>query len=635
MVVATISDIIKRYGSEEVLLGAGGEIRSGDRIGLVGPNGCGKTTFLHIVSGKEEADAGTIDIHSSQKVGLLQQQMDTPTHQTVWEFTAEALSELTTLIQEAEAVAAQMAKVQDDESVTRQLGDHYDRLQHEIEQLGGYETDHRIERVLQGLGFSETELQQPVNQLSGGQQSRVLLGKLLLSEPDVLLLDEPSNHLDIQATQWLEEYLSSSRQAMIVVSHDRYLLDRVTNRTWELFQGTIESFPGNFTTYWKQKQQRVETQRRTYERQQAEIARLEDFVRRHHAGQKHSQAEDRRKKLERIERVEPPREIQVPPMAFPAASRAGDIVLRVEHLSKSYEQTLFDDLTFTIQRGEKWGILGPNGSGKTTLLQCITSDVAPDSGRVILGTGVELAYFDQKLTNLDADLDLLEAVRPDGAELTEQQRRDLLATFGLIDDVVHQPVRTLSGGQRNRALLARLSASQANLLFLDEPTNHLDLWARDALERSLNQFDGTLLFVSHDRYFLNRVVDHLLVFDTNRCRIVEGNYEMFLRLSLVRDNGTSAQQRQQEDTKRRTSKSNRPPNHTTKRRRKFPYRKLVDIEKDIENEETQIDNLHQSLLLPEVLRDGQRVKSIRSEIEQRRSELATLYEHWEESVELN
>ena len=246
---------------------------------------------------------------------------------------------------------------------------------------------------------------------------------------------------------------------------------------------------------------------------------------------------------------------------------------------------MFDDLTFTIQRGEKWGILGPNGSGKTTLLQCITSDVAPDSGRVILWTGVELAYFDQKLTNLDADLDLLEAVRPDGAELTEQQRRDLLATFGLIDDVVHQPVRTLSGGQRNRALLARLSASQANLLFLDEPTNHLDLWARDALERSLNQFDGTLLFVSHDRYFLNRVVDHLLVFDTNRCRIVEGNYEMFLRLSLVRDNGTSAQQRQQEDTKRRTSKSNRPPNHTTKRRRKFPYRKLVDIEKDIENAE--------------------------------------------------
>jgi len=304
-------------------------------------------------------------------------------------------------------------------------------------------------------------------------------------------------------------------------------------------------------------------------------------------------------------------------------------------LAKAYNQPLFQDVSFTMQRGEKWGVLGPNGSGKTTLLQCVTGGVTPDAGRVILGTGVDVAYFDQQLGNLDPDVELLEAVRPAGADMTVQQRRDLLAMFGLAGPCVHQAVRALSGGQRNRALLGRLAAQRANLMILDEPTNHLDLWARDALERALNQYDGTLLFVSHDRYFLNRVVDHLLVFDTNRCCVIEGNYDTYLQLASTASENGNENASSSRITEQPVTKPRRPTTHLTKRRRKFPYRNVADIEGDIQTQESRIEQLHVALMSPEVLRDGERVKDIHAEIERRPTELMTLYERWDEAVELN
>src|SRR5439155_18727350 len=263
--------------------------------------------------------------------------------------------------------------------------------------------------------------------------------KLLLAEPDLMLLDEPSNHLDIDATEWLEDFLIESDQAILVVSHDRYFLDRVTNRTVELYQGTVESYSGNFTQYKRLKAERLEVQWRTYARQQEEIAKMEDFIRRYHFGDRHQQAEDRRKKLERIERVAPPREIAAPPMGFPPASRTGDIVLRVEKLSQSFlGKPLFANLSFDVLRGEKWGILGPNGSGKTTLLRCLLGQLEPDEGRIIFGTGVKAGYFDQMLTGLDEEMQVLDAVRPSHKEFVEQRRRDLLARYGVTGEMVFQ-----------------------------------------------------------------------------------------------------------------------------------------------------------------------------------------------------
>ncbi len=635
MVLLSVRELHKRYGPDPVLEGVTFDVRAGERIALVGPNGTGKTTILKALAGREDLDAGTIEAAGSARIGFLEQQPQFPPGHTVWDEAHDALRDLVSLARDAEHLAAALATAEDDVE-RRRLGERFDHLQHELHHRDAYNLDHKIERVLNGLGFSRETFSQPVELLSGGQQNRLLLAKLLLEEPDLLLLDEPSNHLDIDATEWLESYLIESNQALILVSHDRYFLDKVADRTLELYHGTVDSYVGNYTAYLRQKAERLEVQRRTFEKQQGEIAKMEDFVRRHHYGQKHAQAEDRRKKLERIERVDPPREIATPRMAFPEATRTGDIVLRVERLSKAYDRPLFKDLAFDILRGEKWGILGPNGTGKTTLLRCVLGDCQPDQGRVILGSGVRPAYFDQLLQCLDDETQVLEAIRPPHKEFIDQQRRDLLARFGITGDLVFQKVASLSGGERNRVALARMSALDPNFLVLDEPTNHLDLWAREALEKAIREFTGSVLFVSHDRYFLNRVADHLLVVEPDRFRVIEGNYNTYLH--FVRAGLAVGDRRGVETKAEREAVAAPDPREERKagrRKRKFPYRKAADIEAEIADREGRIEELHAALTNPQVLRDGQQVKQIKAELEDQQAALPPLYEHWEEAAELN
>lgn len=635
MILLSAKNLRKHYGPEPVLDGVTFDLRAGERVSLVGPNGTGKTTLLKILAGREEADSGSFDLGARAQIGLLEQHPEFPADQTVWDEARQAMRDLIALAEQAEQIAETLSET-DDTQQRERLAHRFDDLQQQLHHRDAYNLDHKIERVLTGLGFEAATFSQPVTQLSGGQQNRLLLARLLLEEPDVLLLDEPSNHLDIDATEWLEEYLIQSNLALIVVSHDRYFLDKVTERTLELLRGTVDSYPGNYTAYQRQKAERLEVQRRTYEKQQGDIAKMQEFVRRHHYGQKHAQAEDRRKKLERIERVDPPREITAPAMGFPDASRTGDIVVRVEGLSKSFDGPLIQDLTFDILRGERWGILGPNGSGKTTLIRCLLDLCEPDAGRIVLGTGVQVGYFDQLLHCLGDDADVIDAVRPDHKEFSEQQRRDLLARFGLTEDMVFQKVNSLSGGERNRTGLAKLAASDANFLVLDEPTNHLDLWARESLERSLKKFDGTVLFVSHDRYFLNRVADHLLVVEPGRFRVIDGNYETYLH--LVTQGLAAGDRWQSQQPPPPSDDSNKRPRQnkeTARRKRKFPYRKLEAIEAEIAERETRIEELHAALASPEVLRDGRRVKQTTAELQQQQQTLATLYEHWEEAAELD
>jgi ATP-binding cassette subfamily F protein 3 len=636
MILLSVQDIVKHYGPEPVLDGVTFDLRPGERAALVGPNGAGKTTLMQIIAGLSEPHSGRVEVHSRARIGYLEQQPEFPAGRTVWQEASSGLDELLQLAGEAERIATAMA-VEQEPSARKKLEQQFDFIQHQLHRHDVYQADRRIEQILQGLGFGQATYQQPVEQLSGGQQNRLLLAKLLLADPDLLLLDEPSNHLDIDATEWLENYLTATDQAMLVVSHDRYFLDRVTNRTLELYQGTVDSYPGNFTQYKKLKTDRLEVQRKTYEKQQEDIARMEDFIRKNHYGVLATQAEDRRKKLERIERVPPPREIKSPAMSFPPASRTGDIVLRVEGLSKAYDRPLFKDLTFDVLRGEKWGILGPNGTGKTTLLRCILGETKSDAGRAAIGSGVKLGYFDQLLSSIPADADVADAVRPDHKEFMIQQRRDLLARFGIIGDTVLQKVSSLSGGERNRTALARLAALDANVLLLDEPTNHLDLWARDALEQALTSFDGTVIFVSHDRYFLNQVATKLLIVQPDRFRVIEGNYDTYLHLvkqgfALDARAGVAAEKKKETEsaaaTAQRIEKEGR-------RKRKFPYRKPADIESEIHQQEQRQQELLAQYAEPEVLRDGGKVKQIQSELAELDTKLPQLYEHWEEALEMN
>ncbi len=632
MIVLDVQRIVKHYGPEPVLDGVTFQVHPGERIALVGPNGCGKSTLLQIIAGKEEPDAGTVALHPTIHAGSFEQQVHLAGVQCVYDEAKSALADLLTLQHEAQSVAEALAETDADDM--RRLAARYDHLQQELDRRDAYNLDHKIERVLGGLGFGETAFQQSVESLSGGEQNRLMLAKLLLAEPNLMLLDEPSNHLDIEATQWLESFLLESSAAVIVVSHDRSLLDRVATRALELVHGTVDSYVGNFSAYWRQKQERLLVERRTYEKQQTEIAKTEDFIRRNAYGQKHTQAEDRRKKLERIESVPLPREIAAPPMAFPATTRSGDLVVRAERLGKSFDRPLFRNVTFDIIRGERWGLLGPNGCGKTTLLKCLVGLLEIDEGHASLGHGVKLGYFDQHLHELHDDMQAVDAVRPPKGSIDIQRRRNLLGRFGLGGDTQLQPVENLSGGERCRVALARLCLAEANLLVLDEPTNHLDLWARDALEQALLKFDGTVLFVSHDRYFLNRVADHLLVIEPDRVRVVVGNYDVYQRMiteqsapALVATPGKTS------------APAKAPPPESaasnTKRRRRFPYRKVADLEAEIFQSETEVECLHAELADGATHRDGELVRELMNRIDQRKAALAVLYEHWEEAVELN
>jgi ATP-binding cassette subfamily F protein 3 len=451
-----------------------------------------------------------------------------------------------------------------------------------------------------------------------------------------MLLDEPSNHLDIDTTRWLEDYLAKQPEGMLIVSHDRYFLDRVVTRVFELSGKKITSYPGNFKQYWRLRQERFEQELKAWEAQREYIAKQEEYIRRVHYGQLHKQAASRQKQIDKIERLERPVLVESPHMHFGEVRRSGDVVLQAEDLAKSYDRPLFRDLSFTLERGKRLGIMGPNGSGKTTLLRVLLGEEEPGRGTVQRGHLVEFGYYDQNLKVLPEDRPVIRAVWPDAdPDAEEQGMRDLLARFGLSGEQVYQKVGSLSGGEKSRAALARLVAQGVNVLVLDEPTNHLDLWACDALEEALQEFEGTAIVVSHDRYFLNRVVDLLLVLDgQGNVQVIHGNYDTY-ELMRAQQEAAQAEAPKRKETARPASDNQAARAEKPKRKRKFPYRKVEDLEADIAGAETQLRELEQLLASPDLYRDGERVKQTTKAFEETKVNLQRLYEHWEEAVELN
>src|SRR5438874_9411803 len=463
MLLLSCTNLSRGYGATPLFEDVEFEVHAGERVGFVGPNGAGKTTLLRILAGLDEPDSGKVTLHAGARLGLLQQVEEFPHGRTLFDEAKSAFDELIATQGEFERVAEELSSCTD-ETRRKQLSAKFDRLTELLRHHDAFELDHKVENVLSGLGFQPEDFRREVNTFSGGQQRRLLLAKILLSAPDVMLLDEPSNHLDIDTTRWLENYLAQQPEGMLVVSHDRYFLDKVTNKTFELHDRRITSFPGSFKQYVRLRDEKYERELKEFESQREYIEKQEEYIRRAHYGQLAKQAQSRVKALDRLDRLEKPTKVSGPNIAFSEVARSGDNVFHVEDLTKRYgDLTLFENLSFDLPRGKRLGVMGPNGCGKTTLLRILLGDEEPTSGLVQRGHLVFPGYLDQQLAILDPEKSVMRAVWPDDdPQQTEQKMRDLLGSFGLQGEIVEHPIKSLSGGERSRAALAKLTVNGAN-----------------------------------------------------------------------------------------------------------------------------------------------------------------------------
>ncbi len=622
-----LSDVHKAYAAQEVLRGAAFQINPGEHIGLVGRNGAGKTTIFRLITGEESPDKGDVSKMRGLRLGLLEQHVDFAAGVTVHEAALAAFGELQSIEHEMHELEHRMAEAGDD---LERVLERYSELQERFELEGGFEYAAKAEIILQGLGFDRETWAQLCEKLSGGQKNRLGLARLLLAEPDVLLLDEPTNHLDVNAVEWLEEFLQSYAAAYIIISHDRYFLDRTCRRILELENGRAVSYNGNYSAFLIEREERREMQRRAYENQQALIAKTEDFIRRNLAGQKTKQAKSRRTMLEKLERVDAVRVDQsAGNFKLNNVERAGDNVLMVEDLAVGYPKLMLaDGLNFTLRRAEALGVIGPNGSGKTTFVKTIINQLPPLAGEARWGTKVQTGYYAQQLDDLDDRNEIIMELRRVAApDATAGELRSFLAKFLFVGDDVYKKVDTLSGGEKGRLALAKLIYSRVNVLVLDEPTNHLDIPSREALEDALDAFPGTIITISHDRYFLDRIATQILALDgAGGAEHYEGDYTEYHDWKLERRALARATDTEQRRAHERATVYNAP---SSGKKKAAASRPAKEVESDIEQTERRVAELSELLGAPETARDQARLKELNQAYSASEIRLQSLYQEWE------
>ena len=633
MIVMQLSNLKKAFVTDVVFEKVTLEIKSGENIGIVGKNGAGKTTLMKIMAGEMSYDSGNLTQPKGTSVGYLTQQMTLESSRTVLEEMKRPFAKLLAVKKEMDEVTLWLENNEYTHEKYQDYVNRLERLQNTFENQDGYHIDSNIKMVLTGLNFEITDLERPVDEFSGGQKTRLSLAQMLLSKPDLLLLDEPTNHLDMDTVEWLEQYLNGFQGAVVIISHDRYFLDKTVDKIYEVELGTGTLYHTNYSKYVIEKEKRYQLTMKQYERQQKEISRLETFVDKNIARASTSgMAKDRRKKLEMMERINAPKQDhRNANFTFSITRESGNDVLRINDLSIGYDQVLNSHINFSVEKKDRLAILGPNGIGKSTLVKTIAKKIPGKAGDVVYGTNVSIGYYDQKQAEFTSNKNVLEELWSEYPEMRESDIRKILGRFLFTQDEVKKSVNDLSGGEKARIQLAKLMLEKNNVLILDEPTNHLDIDSKEVLENALDEYEGTIIFVSHDRYFVNRIANRILEMEKEKLFLVNGNYDYFLHkkeeLKMTQEpEETVAESENKGSLSYEEQKRQRNEIGKLKKQVKKLEQEIATLEEDIENIENQ-------LLEPEIYNDYTKSAELNEKLINRNEKLEHVMEQWAEGEE--
>ncbi|MCD8862726.1 ABC-F family ATP-binding cassette domain-containing protein [Mammaliicoccus sciuri] len=622
MILLQINKLEKSYDGEVIFSDVDFEVKTGERIAIVGRNGAGKTTLMKIIAGVESYDEGNISKGKQVTMGYLTQQMTLDSNDTVMNEMKKPFKDVINIEDKMKTLTDWLSIHADeyDQDLYKEKLSQYEALSNQYELMDGYNYESKIKTVLTGLDFKESDFDRQIQSFSGGQKTRLSMAQMLLSEPDLLLLDEPTNHLDMETTEWLENYLTHFKGAIVIISHDRYFLDKIVNQVYDVALGSVKKYVGNYSKFLKERDAHYEKVMAEYERQQSEIKKLETFVEKNITRASTSgMAKSRRKVLERMERIEMPRlDAKSAQINFEITRATGEDVLKVQNLDIGYSKSITPTINLEVKRHDRIAIIGPNGIGKSTLIKTIAQKIPALGGNIVYGSNIQIGYYDQKQAEFTSNMTILDYVWNQYAHMPEKDIRTILGRFLFTQEEVKKVINDLSGGEKARLQLALLMIEKNNVLILDEPTNHLDIDSKEMLEQALQNFEGTLLFVSHDRYFINELANNIFHITQNGNELFRGDYQYYLEKLEQREAISRYEQEDIKSTETPKDDQYYANQKQLKKEKRKLERQLEEIENNISTYEEQISDYEYQLTLPEIFNDIEKsneINNLRVEVE--------------------